>query len=52
MEILTNPNLVYVLIVVGGTLIFLAKLNSKTIVLNIGVVFCSIAVILGILYSS
>ena len=50
MAFLMNPNLVYVLVVAGVTLIFLAKLNSKTTVLSIGIVFCSIAAIPGFLY--
>ena len=50
MAFLTNPNLAYILVVVGITLIFLANLNSKTKLLNIGMVFCLIAAVLAFLY--
>lgn len=50
MAFLTNPNLAYILVVVGITLIFLAIINSKTTILNIGMVFCLIATVLAFLY--
>ncbi len=50
MAFLTNQNLAYVLVVVGITLIFVGDINSKTTVLNIGVLFCVIAIVLGFLY--
>lgn len=50
MTILTNPNLAYVLVVSGITLIFLGDINSRRTVLNIGVVLCAIAAVLGFLY--
>ncbi len=50
MAFLTNPNLAYVLVVVGITLIFVGDINSKKTVLNIGVLFCVIAIVLGFLY--
>lgn len=50
MAFLTNPNLAYVLVIVGITLIFLGDINSKIMVLKIGMVFCIIAIVLGFLY--
>lgn len=50
MTFLANPNLAYVLIVIGITLLFLAKLNSKPVMLKIGVALCLIAAVLGFLY--
>jgi len=50
MAFLTNPNLGYVLIVVGVTLVFLGIINSKSTILNVGVLFCLFAVGLGFLY--
>ena len=50
MIILTNPNLAYVLVVVGFTLIFLAQLNRKTRILKVGIILCLIALGLGFLY--
>ena len=50
MAFLTNPNLAYILVVVGITLIFLANINSKTMILKIGMVFCLVAAVLGFLY--
>lgn len=50
MTFLSNPNLAYILFVVGITLLFLANINSKTTILIIGMVFCLIATVLGFLY--
>lgn len=50
MAFLTNPNLAYILVVAGFTLVFLAEINSKTTLLKVGIVFCLIAVVLGFLY--
>jgi len=50
MAFLTSPNLAYILVILGITLIFLANMNSKTTILNIGLVFCAIAVVLAFLY--
>ena len=50
MAFLSNPNLSYVLVVIGITLIFLANINSQTKLLNIGIVLCFIAIVLTFLY--
>ena len=50
MVFLANPNFAYILVVVGFTLIFLAKINSKTTILKIGMVLCIIGALLGFLY--
>lgn len=50
MAFLTNPNLAYILCVVGITLLFLADIYSQTTILKIGMVFCVIATVLGLLY--
>ena len=50
MAFLTNPNLAYILVVVGIMLIFVGDVNSQKTVLSIGVAFCVIATALGFLY--
>lgn len=50
MAILTNPNLAYVLVVVGLTLVFMANLNKKPKFMNIGIGLVFIATVLAFLY--
>lgn len=50
MTLLSNPNLAYVLVVSGITLLLLGSINSKTVVLSIGMVIFLIATLVGFLY--
>lgn len=50
MTILTNPNLAYVLVVAGLTLIFMSQLNRKPKFKNIGMGLVFIAAVLAFLY--
>ncbi|MCB2179485.1 hypothetical protein KQH54_00010 [bacterium] len=50
MAILSNPHLAYFLMVLGVTLIFLANINAKTVLLNSGVLLAIVATVLGFLY--
>lgn len=50
MAYLTNPNLAYILVVVGITLFFLAQLQPKSMILKGGMVFCLLAFGLELLY--
>ncbi|MCB9079280.1 MAG: hypothetical protein H6631_16895 [Anaerolineaceae bacterium] len=50
MAFLTYPELAYILVVAGITLIFLGDINSKTTVLRIGIALCVTAIVLGFLY--
>lgn len=50
MAFLTSPNLAYVLVVVGLTLIFLATINNRTMLLNLGALLCFIATVLAFFY--
>ena len=50
MAILTNPNLAYVMVVVGLTLIFMSQLNKKTKFMNVGMGIVFAATVLAFLY--